>query len=387
MSSIPLKINTLKNRKSGTILMMFSALLLAASCSGPGNPGQGRGGSGQPQPYPVIEIPRMTLITFRSYPANIEGTTTSEVRAKVPGYITDVRVEEGEQVRKGQVLFELETQSLSAEADALKANVDAAQLEVDKLGPLVEQDIISAVQLRTAQARLAQAQSSYQSAVASIGYARIKSPVDGVTGTIHYRKGALVNAQDRLPLTRVSSIKKVYARFAMNEKDFITFMNAANGKTLDEKIKNKPKIKLQLANGETYSHEGVIETVSGDVDPATGTVSFRATFDNPEGLLRDGSSGTVLIPEYFENAPVVPALSTFEQQNKTLVYLVKGDTLVAASIDVLAEIDRLYVIGEGKVGAGAIILAKGANKLRPGTRILPQQVPIDSITQSFKPVF
>lgn len=367
--------------------MIFIALLLVTACHQAGNQGQQRGGNNQPQPFPVIEIPRMTLTTFRSYPANIEGISTSEVRAKVPGYITNVLVEEGQQVRKGQVLFELETQSLSAEADALKANVDAAQLEVDKLKPLVEQDIVSPVQLRTAQARLAQAESSYQSAIASIGYARIKSPVDGVVGTIHYRKGSLVNAQDRMPLTRVSAIGKVFARFAMNEKDFLTFMNSADGNTLDEKINNKPKVKLLLANGMTYNHEGVIETVSGDIDPLTGTVSFRATFDNPEGLLRDGSSGTVLVPEYFKNAPVVPALSTFEQQNKTLVYVVKGDTLVAAAIDVLAEVDKLYVIGQGTVGAGTIILAKGANKLRPGTRIIPQQVPIDSITQSFTTVF
>jgi membrane fusion protein (multidrug efflux system) len=387
MLLIPNKINMLTNRQSGIIFMIFIVLFLVTACHQADNQSQQRGGNNQPQPYPVIEIPRMTLTTFRSYPANIEGTNTSEVRAKVPGYITKVLVEEGQQVRKGQILFELETQSLSAEADALKANVDAARLEVDKLKPLVEQDIVSPVQLRTAEARLAQAQSSYQSAIASIGYARIKSPVDGVVGTIHYRKGSLVNAQDRLPLTRVSSIEKVYARFAMNEKDFLTFMNSAQGKTPNEKINNKPKIKLQLANGETYSHEGVIETVSGDVDPTTGTVSFRATFDNPEGLLRDGSSGTVLIPEYFENVPVVPALSTFEQQNKTLVYIVKGDTLVAAAIDVIAKVDKLYVIGQGSVGAGIIILAKGANQLRPGTRIIPQQVPIDSITQSFKTVF
>ena len=387
MLPFPKNINILKNKKSGFILLIIFAILLVVACRQSGDQGQQRGGSSQPQPYPVIEIPRMTLTTWRAYPANIEGTNSSEVRAKVSGYITKVLVEEGQQVRKGQVLFELETQSMSAEADALQANVEAAQLEVDKLGPLVEQNIVSPVQLRTAEARLAQARSSYQSAVASIGYASIKSPVDGVVGTIHYRKGALVNAQDRLPLTRVSAIGKVYARFAMNEKDFITFMNSADGHTIDEKIKNKPKVKLLLANGQTYSHEGIIETVSGDIDPRTGTVSFRATFDNPEGLLRDGSSGTVLLPEAFENAPVVPALSTFEQQNRTLVYVVQGDTLVAAAIDVLAEVDKLYVIGKGTVEAGTIILAKGANKLRPGTRIKPQQVPIDSITQSFTTVF
>jgi membrane fusion protein (multidrug efflux system) len=386
MPFIPIKINTLRNRKSGIIFITIFGLLLATSCRHSGNQGQG-GGGGQPQPYPVIEIPRMTLTTYISYPANIEGTNTSQVRAKVQGYITNVLVEEGQQVRKGQLLFELETQSLSAEAEALKANVEAAQLEVDKLVPLVEQDIVSPVQLRTAEARLAQARSGYQSAVANIGYAQIKSPVDGVVGTIHHRKGALVSSQDPLPLTRVSDIGKVFARFGMNEKDFLTFMSGTKGTSLDEKLKSKPKVKLLLANGEPYRYEGIIETVSGDVDPSTGTVSFRATFDNPEGLLRDGSSGTIQLPEYFENASVVPVLSTFEQQNKTLVYVVKADTLVAAAIDVLVQIDKLYVIGEGKVGAGTTILAKGANKLRPGTRIIPQQVPIDSITQSFKTVF
>ena len=169
-----------------------------------------------PAPYPVIEVPVKTVTGYTTYPVSLEGTVNSAVRAKVPGYITDVLVDEGEQVRKGQVLFRLETESLSQEAGAARANVNAAQVEVDKLKPLVEKGIISDVQLQTAQARLEQAKAGYSSIAANIDYANIKSPVDGNVGAIRFREGALVSPNDPQPLTTVSDIDEVYAFFSMN---------------------------------------------------------------------------------------------------------------------------------------------------------------------------
>ena len=344
--------------------------------------------AGNPVPeYPVLEVPRETVTAYKSYPATIEGSVNSAVRAKVQGYITDVLVDEGERVKKGQLLFKLETESLSQDAEAAKANVNAAQVEVNKLKPLVEKDIISPVQLETAKARLQQAQSNYNSIVANLGYANIKSPVDGIVGRINYRRGALVSPQDQTAITQVSSIDDIYANFSMNERDFLDFMENAEGNEIEEKIENMPGVKLIMANSNEYPIEGNIETISGNIDEQTGTVSFRAKFEN-NGMLRNGSSGTIKVPNTYENAIVVPSLSTFERQGQTFVYKVKADTLSSSAIKILSEVENIYVISEDDgVQQGDLILAKGTNKVQPGMKITPQKVSLDSITGSFDQVF
>ena len=340
-----------------------------------------------PLALPVTVVPLKTLTSFTTYPASIEGTINSAVRAKVPGYITRVLVDEGEKVKKGQVLFQLETQSLSQEAGAAKANVNAAEVELSKLKPLVEKGIISRVQIETAEARLAQAKASYNSITASIGYATIRSPIDGYTGAISYREGALVSPADPRPLTTVSDTDEVYAFFSMNEKDYLDFLQTTRGKTLSDKIRNFPPVGLQLVNGSLYEHSGRIETVTGQVNTATGTVSFRATFPNPGRILTNGNSGSVRIPEKFENVPVIPESATYEQQGRVYVYKVQGDTLaVSAPVTITARVDNLIVVASG-VEAGDRIVAQGVGKLRNATPIKPQPVPFDSVARSLNPVF
>ncbi len=364
--------------------LLLCGFLLMFSCNlGSKQDAQAQNG---PIPLPVFTVSTRTMTGYNAYPATIEGVVNSEVRAKVSGYITGVLAHEGESVKKGQLLFKLETQSLNEEAAAGKANVNAAQVEVDKLKPLVEKKIISNVQLETALARLAQAKSSYNSVTANISYADIRSPVDGVVGSINFRKGALISPQDQLPLTRVSSIGTVYAYFTMNEKDFLGFVTSTTGNNMEERISNLPKVKLILANNAVYEKEGTVETISGDIDTQTGTVTFRARFDNTGGLLRNGSSGTIKVPQVFTDAIVVPTLSTFEQQGKTFVYKVQADSLVSAAISILSEVDNLYIVSDG-VTPGMTILAKGANKVQPGSRIIPQQVSVDSLLSSFDTVF
>ncbi|SDR89297.1 efflux RND transporter periplasmic adaptor subunit [Christiangramia echinicola] len=368
----------------GIAIVGFAAL---SSCGNTDSKAEAAGSLAPPPSYPVIEVSRKTVTAFNSYPATIEGSVNSAVRAKVSGYITDVLVEEGENVKKGQLLFKLETKSLNQDAQAAKANVNAAQVEVDKLKPLVEKEIISQVQIETAKAKLEQAKSTYNSIAANIGYANIKSPVDGVVGKINFRNGSLVSPQDQMPITNVSSIENVYAIFSMNEKDFLDFMSDAEGKTTSEKIGNTPGIQLIMANSREYENKGKIETISGNIDEQTGTVSFRAKFKN-NGLLRNGSSGTVKIPKTYENAIVVPSLSTYERQGQTFVYKIKADTLTSSSIDILSEIKNLYVVKEEDgVEAGELILAKGTGKVRPGMKISPNKVSMDSILDSFDQVF
>ncbi len=365
------------------IALVFIGLFLAVltSC---GNP-QAVQRAPTATPYPTVKVTKRTVTDNANYPASIQGIINIQVRAKVPGYIQKVLIDEGQEVRKGQMLFKLETASLSQDADAAQARINVAQVEVDKLKPLVENGIISNVQLETAKANLQQAKSNYQSIVANIDYANIKSPVDGVVGSINFRNGTLVSSQDAKPLTTISSIENVYAFFSMNEKDLIEFIRETQGKTLDEKAKNLPDVHLLLADGSMYEQTGKIETISGSLDPGTGTVQFRATFPNPLRLLRNGSSATILLPKKMENALVIPSLSTFEQQNKKLVYLVQGDTLAPKAITVISETKGLTVV-KG-LNEGDQILAEGVGKVRPGTKIIPQLKSLDSIVNSFSTVF
>lgn len=336
---------------------------------------------------PVIEIPTRTVTSYNSYPATIEGTINSAVRAKVSGYITRVLVDEGERVKRGQTLFTLETETLSSDAAAARAEVNAAQVEVDKLKPLVEKNIISPVQLQTAEARLAQAQSRYNSIAANIGYATIKSPVDGNVGAINYRSGALVSPTDPLPLTTVSQTEEVYAFFSMNEEDYFEFLENSQGNNLNEKIDNFPKVKLMLAGEREYEHEGEIKTVNAQVNPQTGTVNFRATFPNPEGILTNGNSGTVRIPQVYEDAIVIPAKSTYEAQGYTYAFrLTQGDTARRVLVEVAEGVKGIYVINSG-LEKGDTIVAEGVARVDNNSRVKPVFTPFDSIARTTETFF
>ena len=371
-------------RKFSFFGFIFSALLLA-SCQGGGQQGgpQAQG----PMPFPVVEIPTKTVTGFRSYPVSIEGVVNSQVRAKVSGYITDVLVDAGQKVSKGQPMFRLETATLTQDAEAAQARVNTAQVEVNKLEPLVEQGIISSVQLETAKAQLAQARANYSSVAANIDYATIKSPVDGYVGAINFRQGTLVSPADPTPLTRVSDIDEVYVFFSMNERDYLNFIQTAEGEGIEEKIENLPAVQLQLVNGQLYEEEGKIETVTGQVDPTTGTVGFRARFPNPNRILANGNSGNIRIPQTYENVPVIPESATFEQQGNVLVYKVQGDTLAVSSVvQVRDRVDNLIVVASG-AEAGERIIAQGVGQLRSGTPVQPQLVSFDSIANSIQTIF
>ncbi len=337
-------------------------------------------------PYPVVSVPLKTITAYNSYPANVEGTNNSSVRAKVSGYITQVLVDEGEKVRKGQVLFKLETQSLSQDAGAAQANVNAAQVEVDRLVPLVEKNIISSVQLETAKARLAQAKSSYNSIVANIDYANIRSLIDGYVGAIPYREGSLVSPGDPQPLTTVSTTKDVYVFFSLNEKDYLNFLNTTEGTTRDEKIKNFPEVQLQLINGTVYSEKGKIETVTGQVEKSTGSVTFRAKFPNPSGILANGNSGSILIPKQYKDVVVVPETATFEQQGYIYVYKVEKDTAYSTMIGVEDIVDHMTIVKSG-IKKDDKVVVEGIVKLKNRTPVIEQNVSFDSIVNSLKPVF
>ncbi|SCY19929.1 membrane fusion protein, multidrug efflux system [Nonlabens sp. Hel1_33_55] len=360
--------------------------LLLISCGGD-ETGQQAAQQQGPAPVPAIHVPTRTVTSYTTYPTTIEGIVNSEVRAKISGYITDVLVEEGQEVRKGQVLFKLETETLNQDAAAARAKVNAAQVEVDKLKPLVEKDIISNIQLETAKAELQQARSAYNSIAANIDYGNIKSSVDGYVGAINLRKGALVSPSDQQAITMVADISKVYANFSMNEQDYLNFIQQVEGSDLNSKIKNLPQVRLILANDTRYGLEGTIETINSQVNQETGTISFRALFDNSNRVLANGSSGKIQVPKTFTDAVVVPKISTYEQQGSTYAYKIAADsTATATRLDIDAEVDNLYVVSSG-LKKGDYIVAKGLDKLKGETKVKPMETPFDSVAQPIEQIF
>lgn len=375
----------------------FAAIAITvASC---GNKDQQQGGHG-PLPYKVVEVPTQNVTGYKNYPTTIQGKVASDVRAKISGYIQEVYVDEGAIVRKGQPLFRLETNMLNESADAAKAairtaeaQVNVAQVNVDKLVPLVTKGIISKIQLETAQANLASAKSQvaaakaqHKSIVANIDYAIVKSPIDGIVGAIKFREGTLVSPSDPQPLTVVSDDSDIYAYFTLNEKEYFDFLEKIEGKSLKEKLSHLPTVKLQLANGQVYEETGKIETISGQINPTTGTVQLRALFNNPNRLLSNGNSGTLLLPNEYTNVLVVPESATFEQQGQVYVYTVANDTAKATKIEVIDRVNKLAIVKEG-VKKGEKIIGTGLGTLRSGTPITPVPEKFEKINEDIKSTF
>lgn len=330
--------------------------------------------------YKVTQLAHTNSTLTTEYPTILEGIVDVEIRAKVDGYIEKILVDEGQEVKKGQVLFQLETQTASQDAAAAKAKVTAATVEVTRLKPLVDRNIISPVQLETAKANLANAQSTYQSILAKINYASIKSPVNGIIGTIPYRLGSYVSSQTAEPLTRVSDISKIYAYFSINEKDQLNMMEGTNGTNFHSKIVSLPAVNLILSNGTLFESKGKIETVSGQANTQTGSFNMRAQFDNPNKLLRSGTSGKIQIPTQVNNVILIPQKATLEMQDKRMALVLGTDNKVKMVPIKVREIPggTFYVVDEGLTINDKIVL-EGVGILTEATQIKPIMIEYNEI--------
>ncbi len=347
---------------------MLIALLVLSSC-GDKKPQQQAMG---PMPFPVQKIVKQDATVYQEYSANLEGQQNVEIRPKVNGFIEKIYVDEGQVVKKGQLLFKLETQVLSQDASASKAAVSAAQVEVDRLIPLVERKIVSNVLLETAKAKLAQAKSSYNSINANINFGTITSPVDGVVGSLPYKVGSLVSSTTVDPLTTVSDTRVMRAYFSMNEKQFLNFNRTFKGATLADKIKSLPEVELILVDNSVYDQKGKIETINGLVNARTGSTQFRAQFPNPQSLLRSGSSGIIRLPIEQKGVMLVPQNAIYEVQGKQMLYVVEKDNKVKSKVVQTNGTSELNFIVTGGLEEGEVVVVEGASKLADGQEIVPQ---------------
>jgi len=317
----------------------------------------------------AIKISTQDIQVNQEYSAKIEGLKNIEIRPKANGFIKEIFVDEGQFVKKGQLLFKLETDVLTQDATASKAAVESAQVEVNRLTPLVEKGIVGSVLLDAAKTKLAQAKATYNSINANINYANIVAPTDGAIGALPYKPGALVNSTINPPLTTISDTKQVRAYFNLNEKQMIAFAKNVNGTTTAEKIKNSPKIQLKLVDNSIFPETGKIAAIDGLIDATTGTTRLRADFNNPQAILRSGSSGTILLPITYTNAIAIPQNAIIDLQGKNLVYVVDKDGNAQSKIvEILNQTDREYIIASG-LEVGDVIITEGLAKVKDGQPI------------------
>lgn len=349
-----------------------------------------------PQELPVITVSSIPATTYQEYTASLQGRKDIEIRSQVDGYIEKIYIDEGARVKKGQLLFQVndrpyreQLNNAKASLAAAKANLANAQINVNKLTPLVQNNVISDVQLKTAQAaytaaeaNVAQAEAMVQSAQISVGYASIKAPADGYIGKIPLKTGSLVGTTTAEPLTILSETKEVYAYFSLSETDFIQFKNQFPGNTIEEKIKQMPPVELVLADNSVYPEKGKVGMAEGLFDRTAGTITFRATFPNAKGVLRSGNTGKIRIAKNLINTVVIPQEATYELQDKVFVFVV-GDSnkVVSKPLTISATSGNYYLIQSG-VSAGEKIVYTGLDRLRDGAVIVPQPMSLDSLLKA-----
>jgi membrane fusion protein (multidrug efflux system) len=381
-SSLPF--NTVKKINSViAIALALLALLFIASCSS----APAAAPAPAPPALPVQTVASSTVTTYQEYPAAIEGTVNVEIRPQVSGALDKVFVDEGALVSAGQPIFKINDQPYRAALNNALASLHAAeaaqgnaQLEVEKLTPLVANKVVSDYQLKTAKAAAQIAKANIESAKANVataqinlGYTTIKAPVSGYIGRLLKKQGSLVSPQDVEALTQLSDVHDVHVYFSLGEKDFVGFKDQYTGLTLKDKIKHLPAVTLLLADNSEYALKGKIDMIDGQFDKTTGAITVRATFPNAQGLIRSGNTGKIRLSLVHADALTVPESATIEMQDKVFVFaLADSNKVKKVPITIGGKNGTDYIVKDG-LKAGDQIVLSGIDKLQEGAKIAPQK--------------
>lgn len=331
--------------------------------------------------YETMKVAKANKELTTTYSATIRGRQDIDIYPQVSGTIQRLCVEEGDKVKKGQTLFIIDQVPYKAALNTALAGVESteaalatAKLTYDSNKELYAQKVVSDYTLNTskngymtAKAALAQAKAQEVNARNNLSYTVVKSPGDGVVGTLPYRVGTLVSPSMPQPLTTISDNSQMYVYFSMTENQVLQLVRQYG--TLDKAIAQMPDVRLQLNDGTTYEETGRVKTISGVIDRQTGAVSVRAEFPNKSRLLHSGATGSVLIPSSYKGCIVIPQEATVKQQDKILVYKVVDGKAVSTLVKVADVNDGRTYIVTGGLSVGDEIVAKGAGLVREGTQV------------------
>ena len=354
------------------MMMLAAVAATLVSCGG--------GGGGRPtfgdNEYPVVTAGTSSADMQTTYPAAIKGVQDVEIRPKVSGFLTQINVKEGQAVSAGQTLFVIDNETYQAQVRQAQAAVNTAQQQVntakltyENSQMLHQNKVIGDYELQTSKnsyeaalAQLAQAQAAVASAKEALSFCYVKSPASGVVGTLPFKKGALVSASNAL--TTVANISSMDVYFSVTEKEAMVISKQG--------LSSIPAVKLQLADGSIYGHEGKVSRMSGVIDAATGSVQLIASFPNPEKTLKSGATGNIIIPRQNTSAIIIPQACVSEVQNKKFVYTLGKDNKVRyTEIQVDPQNDgNNYIVTDG-LKAGDKYVTNGITKLSDGMEIKP----------------
>lgn len=345
----------IQGRRTLNRLLYVTVATIISACGG-GNP-NGENAKTPTTAVDFFEVAPATAGIQKKFPGNVEGSLSVDVKAQVTGYLDAIYVKEGDYVTKGQRLFQIKSAVFNEQVNSAQAmlksaiaNQATAKIEVDKIRPLVAGKVVSPVQLQSAQAAydaasaaVAQAKASVSSARINADFALIKAPVSGYIGRIPKRIGNLVTASDVQPLTTLADINTLFVYFSMSEAEYIGFRKDL---LKDPEIVNN--VELIIADGSTYGHSGKLETASGNIDPATGSITLKAVFSNPDKLLRSGGSARVVINQKVENALSVPMASVKDIQDRFFVFMLGDSNKVAmVPLQIAGRSGQNYLVKAG----------------------------------------
>ncbi|MGJ1408840.1 efflux RND transporter periplasmic adaptor subunit [Sphingobacterium thalpophilum] len=382
------ELNSVKRINIVKTAYVLSAIFLYSCSTGTSKPMDA-----PPVSLPVIAIEQGNETVYQEYPATIEASSNIEIRPQVEGILEQIYVDEGARVSKGQALFKINDRPYQEQLNQAKANLLAAkatlenaELEVEKKTKLVNNKVLTDFQLKSAisarnaaKANVQLAVSAVEAAKINVGYTLIRASADGYIGRLQRKQGSLVGPTDGQPLTTLSNVKDLHVYFSLGENDFIAFKNNTAGDNLQQKLNNLPPISLVLSDQTVYDQKGKIDMVDGQFDKNTGAITLRATFSNPEGVLRNGNTGRVRLQKKYDQALLVPQLATLEMQDKIFVYTVgKENKVVQQPITVIGKSGANYLVSKG-ISAGDRIVYKGIDLLQDGQKITPQAFSKDSI--------
>ena len=357
--------------KMKKMMMLAAVAATLVSCGG----GGGRPNFGDNE-FPVIAAGTSTADMQTVYPATIKGVQDVEIRPKAQGFLVQINVKEGQTVSAGQVLFVIDNETYQAQVRQAQAAVNAAQQQVNTAKLTFENSkqlhankVIGDYEMQTSQnnyesalAQLAQAQAALANAKEALSFCYVKSPAAGVVGTLPFKKGALVSGSN--VLTTVSNISSMDVYFSITEKEAMILSQQG--------ISSMPAVKLQLADGSIYTHEGQVTRMSGVIDQETGSVQLIASFSNPEKTLKSGATGNIVIPRVNSSAIIIPQSCVSEVQNKKFVYTVGKDNKVKyTEITVDPQNDGNNYIVTGGLKVGDKYVTNGITKLSDGMEIVP----------------
>ncbi len=304
-------------------------------------------------------IQKDTSIT-KDYVCQIHSIRHIELRALEKGYLQHIYVDEGQHVNKGQQMFHIMPNVYQADLQKAKAEAEVAEIEYKNTKLLADGNVVSANELAMAKAEYDRAKAEVSLAETHLGFTDIRAPFDGIMDHLEAREGSLLDEGELL--TTLSDNSKMWVYFNVPEAEYLDYITSA-------KKNEKQEVELLMANNKKFDQPGIVETIEGEFNHETGNIAFRATFSNPDGILRHGETGSILMKVPLDKAMLIPQKATFEVLDKKYVFVVdENDTVQQREIEVGAELPHLFVVEKG-LSLNDKVLLEGIRMVKSGEKI------------------